>query len=87
MSATDSQRVLAAIFRTDIEHLNKQLTPNAQFAGMLKYLGSLIRDGWGASDAQYPQAVFDEHGPATILRALADAYDAPEHVLVDEGAE
>ena len=73
-------RTLVAVFRTNIAE-RKRGKPEARFAEMLGYVRSLMLDGWGASDAQFPQQAFADHGPTVILRALARAYDAPEHVL------
>ncbi len=71
--------VLLAIFRTHLEVANKHLAPNVRFAGQLRHLAHLMLDGWGGSD--FPQQVFDDHGPQAILRALAKAYEQPAHVL------
>ena len=70
---------LVAIFRTRIEKAPKPT--GAQFAVELKYLANLMLEGWGASDAQFPQQCFDDWGPAILLRALAKAYEQPAHVL------
>lgn len=69
---------LAAVFRIETRGASA-----SDFAGMLRYVASLMLDGWGASDAQFPQAVFDMHGPGAVLLALKRAYDSPEHVVSD----
>lgn len=72
---------LVAIFRTEIAEQRAGPKPIEHFAKQLRYLSSLMLDGWGASDAQFPQQCFDDHGPAILLRALAKAYEQPAHVL------
>ena len=72
---------LVAVFRTQIEHLNRHQKPEVQFAGMLTHLRTLIVDGWGSPDAGFPQQCFTDHGPAILLRALAKAYEQPVHVV------
>lgn len=76
---------LAAVFRTDIAANGKQYRGECRqsFAQMLLHVSSLLLDGWGASDAQFPQAVYDDHGPGAVLLALKRAYDQPEHVTSD----
>ena len=69
---------LAAVFRTQARGDSAW-----EFAAMLKYVAALMLDGWGASDAQFPQQVYSDHGPGAVLLALKRAYDQPEHVTSD----
>jgi hypothetical protein len=72
---------LVAIFRTDLASHKQHLKPNVRFAGELRHVAHLLLDGWGSSDAQFPQQCFEDHGPGILLRALAKAYEQPNHVL------
>ena len=51
------------------------LKPAQEFVRNLRLLAAQIADGWGASDAQFPQQCFADHGPQILLRAMARAYD------------
>lgn len=72
---------LAAVFRS-MNPVCYQPT-RERFSLMLRYVAGLMADGWGAADAQFPQQVFDDHGPGAVLLALKRAYDQPEHVTSD----
>jgi hypothetical protein len=72
---------LVAIFRTNIAEPSIAASPAGKFAGQLARLRSLILDGWGSPDAGFLQQCMDDHGPQSLLRALAKAYEQPEHVL------
>lgn len=73
-------QTLAAIFRTQRQ---ERPASRAEFATMLRYVATVLVDGWGATDALYPQSVFDDHGPAAILMALKQAYDHPAPIVSD----
>jgi hypothetical protein len=83
-NAEADHRVLVALFRTDLAQQNKHKSARARFAEQLSKVRSQLLDGWGSPDAGFPQQVCDDHGPALILRALADAYENPAHVMDDE---
>jgi hypothetical protein len=80
-NAQNDQATLTATFRTLRASRQPRLSPVQEFAAALLHLRLLMLDGWDSPDAGFPQQVFDDHGPGVILRALADAYDAPAPVL------
>ncbi len=73
--------LLAAVFRTKYPSFHRP--SRHSFAATLKSVALLMMDSWGASDLQFPQQVYDDHGPGAVLLALKRAYDQPEHVVSD----
>jgi len=73
-------QTLAAIFRSQRKG---RPSTRQEFAQTLRAVALLMVDGWGATDALYPQQVFEDHGPAAILMALKQAYDHPAPIVSD----
>jgi len=74
--------VLVALFRIDLE--GKTPPTVQQFARQLNRLSlDLLNTSGVSADGLFFEESFNTHGPSVLLRALARAYDAPEHVLTD----
>ena len=71
---------LAAVFRTERRGHQDDAR---EFASMLRYVASLMLDGWGSPDALFPQQVFSDHGPGAVLLALRRAYEQPTQAVSD----
>ena len=72
-------RVLLSLFRSALADTPAVETPLGA-AAVLHDLAVLLRDTGPAGG--YVQQVVTDHGPAVLLRALADAYDHPQEELV-----
>jgi len=79
-AVSDDTRTLVALFRSALADVPGN-TEAYGAAAILTDLAHLLRDTGPAGG--YVQQVVADHGPAAVLRALAEAYDHPAHELGD----
>lgn len=70
---------LLAGYRTELARTPRTA---AGFAAQLNALGKRLLDDFGPNGL-FEQQAYSERGPSILLRALAEAYDQPDHVLGD----
>jgi hypothetical protein len=72
-------RTLRDCFRSALADVPHNTTPDG-FSVVLRDLVDLLRDDFGAAGL-FVQQMVEEHGPQAVLKALSEAYDAPNHDL------